>query len=294
MFAMKHIVAAMAGAAIALVAPAVIALADTDIWVPGNTDCTGSGYIHAGANPTSPRNTNIPVAYSTCDGSFAPFMGSTTPPDAIAQGVDATRKVWDANCASGVEHCVLHGFSLGAPIVSIVGTDVGADKPGSNTHVITEGNAWGQPGVFGGKPGIVGVGINIGAPVVGLPLQVPQVAGSENRFNVNDGFADDATQQPQAEITNLSLLNGADLNGDGVQDIPPQHYIQTGNPTAEFHTSDGVRQEVYGDPLPGVVAPQDNPLVNPELTPVHSLVPSFVGELPCPDGTFTPGDASCA
>lgn len=292
MFTIKHIFAAMAGAAIAFVAPAVIALADTDVWVGGNTDCTGQAYMHAGANPTSPRNTNIPVAYSTCDGSFAPFLGSTRPDVAIDQGVTATRRVWDANCATGLEHCVLHGFSLGAPVVTIVGTQVGADQPGSNTHIITEGNAWGQPGVFGGKPGIVGIGINIAAPVIGLPQQIPQVSGSENRFNVNDGFADDATQQPQAEITDLSLVNGADVNGDGVQDIPAQHYIQTGTPTAEFHTNDGVRQEVYGDPLPGVVPPQDNPLVNPELVP-HLDVPSFFGELPCPGGYWTPNDSPC-
>lgn len=292
MFTKKYILVAMAGAAASLVAPAVMALADTDIWVGGNTDCTSQGYMHSGANPTSPENVNVPVVYGTCDGDFAPFLGSTRADDAIAQGVDATRQVWDVHCASGVEHCVLHGFSIGAAPVTIVGKQVGADGPGSNTHVITEGNAWGQPGVFGGKPGIVGVGVNIGAPFTGVPLHIDQVAGSENRFNVNDGFADDATQQPQAEITNLSLLNGADTNGDGVKDIAPQHYIQTGKPVAEFRTNDGVRQEVYGDPLPGVQPPQDNPLVNPELAP-HLPVPSFFGELPCQGGYFTPGDSPC-
>lgn len=252
-----------------------LANADVDIWVPGNTDCTGQGYMNAGANPTSPGNVNVPVAYSTCDGSFAPFMGSTTPPDALNQGVDATRAAWNQWCADGTQHCVLHGFSLGAPIVTMVGNDVGADKLGSNTHVITEGNAWGAPGVLGGKPGFIGGFINIGAAVVGLPPQIPQVAGSENRFTPNDAFAANSGQPPWAEITQLSVINGADVNGDGVQDIAPQHFIQTGDPTAEFHTSDDVRQEVYGDPLPGVIPPQDNPLVNPELTPQLPDLPQF-------------------
>lgn len=278
--------------------------ADVDIWVPGNTDCTGQGYAHAGANPTSPDNTNVPVAYSTCDGSFAPFMGSTTPPDAIAQGVAATRAKWDQYCASGAEHCVLHGFSLGAPIVTIVGNDVGADKIGSNTHIITEGNAWGTPGVFGGKPGLLGVGINIGAQAVGLPLEIPQLAGSENRFTPNDAFAANSGQTPAGEITQLSCINGCG-------DVPPQHFIQQGDPTAEFHTADDVRQEVYGDPLPGVIAPQDNPLVNPELVPQVPLAPvapvladpfeamtqQFAGVPPCfaPDGAQyrTPAGVGC-
>lgn len=246
-----------------------------DIWTGGNTDCTSQNYMHTGANPTSPANLNIPVAYGACDGSFAPFLGSMRANDAMNQGVDALTRIWKDNCSSGVEHCVMHGFSLGAPIVTIVGNNVGADQPGSNTHVITEGNAWAQPGVFGGKPGPIGFWINVGVPFTGLPLRIPQVSGSENRFNVNDGFADDATQNASAETTNLSLLNGADTNGDGVQDIPPQHWIQTGDPVAEFRTDDNVRQEVYGDPLPGVVPPQDNPVVNPELTPALPALPDL-------------------
>lgn len=280
--------------AVAALYGAGAASADTEIWVGGNTDCTSELYMNAGANPV-PGSNNVPVVYGTCDGDFAPFMGSTRAPDAIQQGVDGTRAAWDANCSAG-QRCTLHGFSIGAAPAAIVGTDVGADGlGGSNTHVITEGNAWGQLGVFGDKPGIVGVGINIGAPFAGVPLNIAQVPGSENRFNVNDGFADDATQPPWAEITDLSLLNGADFNGDGVQEIPPQHFIQTGEPVATFTTSDGVQQKVYGDPLPGVIAPQNNPLVNPELAPepVRSDTPSFFGELPCPDGKFTPDIQPC-
>lgn len=273
------------GCAIALFC-AGSAHADTHIWVGGNTDCTSQGYMHAGTNP-NPADNNVPVTYGTCDGDFAPFLGSTTPPDAIQQGVDGTRAAWDANCSAG-QRCVLHGFSVGAAPVSIVGNDVGADKPGSNTHVITEGNAWGQPGVFGGQPGLLGVGINIGAPVVGVPTHIDQVPNSENRFTPNDGFAANSGQTPVGEITQLSCINGCG-------NVPPQHFIQTGSPTATFTTSDGVHQEVYGDPLPGVIAPQDNPVVNSAV--VQSAVPSFFGELPCvaPDGGsyFTPAGQGC-
>jgi hypothetical protein len=288
----KYILAGMVGVALSFGAPAVLALAQTDIWVGGNTDCTSQGYMHADGNPIAGHN-NVPVAYGTCDGDFAPFLGSTTASDAIAQGVAATHQAWDANCANTSESCTLHGFSIGAASASIVANDVGADKPGSNTHLITEGNAWGQPGVFGGKPGFIGFWINVGAPFAGVPLHVDQVAGSENRFNVNDGFADDATQAPNVEIVNLSCLNHCD-------DLPPQHFIQSGSPAATFKTNDGVKQEVYGDPLPGVIPPQDNPVVNPELTPtapVTSAVPSFFGEAPCVADNggqyFTPGDSPC-
>jgi hypothetical protein len=280
----KYVLAAMIGAAASFGAPAVMALAQTDIWVGGNTDCTSSSYQHASSNEQLGRH-SVAVQFGTCDGDFAPFLGSTRADDAISQGVTATRQAWDANCGNGIEECTLHGFSIGAAPATIVANDVGADRPGSNTHLITEGNAWGQPGVFGGKPGPIGFWINVGAPATGVPLRIPQVAGSENRFNVNDGFADDALQQPQAEIQNLSCLNGCDGQ-------PPQHYIQNGTPTASFTTDDGVKQVVYGQPFPGVVAPQDNPAVNPELAP-RLDVPEFVGELPCSDGKFTPGDAPC-
>lgn len=181
----------------------------------------------------------------------------------------------------------------------MVGTDVGADKPGSNTHLVTDGNAWGRPGVFGGTPGIVGVGVNIGAPFVGAPVHIGQVSGSENRFGVNDAWANDAGQPLPAEITEFSTINGADTNNDGVQDIPPQHIVPSGVPTDTFVTPDGVTQEVFGTPLPGVLNPADNPVLNPPLppAPVTSAMSSFFGELPCvaPSGAqyFTPGDAPC-
>lgn len=282
----KYILAGMVGLALSFGAPAVVALADTNIWVGGNTDCTSQGYMHAGGNPV-PGTNNVPVVYGTCDGDFAPFLGSTDAGVAIGQGTVATKQAWDANCSAG-QRCTIHGFSIGAAPAAIVGNQVGADQPGSNTHVITEGNAWGEPGVFGGQPGFVGTFINIGAPVISVPLHIDQVPNSENRFNPNDGWADNSGQPPWAEITQLSCINGCG-------NIPPQHYIQTGTPTAEFTTSDGVHQKVYGDPLPGVIAPQDNPLVNDQLA--HSVVPSFFGEAPCvaADGSqyFTPGEAPC-
>lgn len=271
----KYILAVMVGLALLFGTPAALALADTHLWDGGNTDCTSKIYMNAGTNP-NPADNNIPIAYGGCDGSFAPFLGSVNAGDAINQGVVNTRAAWDQFCSHG-ERCVIHGFSLGAPIATIIGNDVGADGLGrSNTHIITEGNAWGVPGVNGGKPGLIGVGINIGEPFVSVPLQIPQVPGSENRFTPNDAFAANSGQPMSAEITQLSVINGADTNGDGVQDIPPQHWIQTGTPTATFTTNDNVKQEVYGDPLPGVIAPQDNPVVNPELLP---QIPNFIPDM---------------
>jgi len=257
----KPFVYSLCGAALGLITYASMgtAHADTHIVVGGNTDCTSQGLTNTLAAQGQLQGDPVPVVYGTCDGSFAPFVGSTLASDAINQGVVATRQAWDANCSNG-ERCVLEGFSIGAAPVTIVGNDVGADQPGSNTHVITDGNAWGAPGVFGGLPGVVGVGINVGAAVITVPLHIDQVSGSENRFNVNDAWAADSAQPPWAEITDLSTLNGAG-------DIPPQHTVPSGEPTATFTTNDGVTQEVYGQPFFGVIPPQDNPLVNPELLP---------------------------
>lgn len=271
--------------------------AATHLWFGGNTDCTSQSYMNAGGNP-NPSDNNVPIAYSTCDGSFAPFLGSTSAPDAIQQGVDAGRAAWDQFCSHG-ESCTLHGFSVGAAPAAIVGNEVGADAPGSTTHVITEGNAWGAPGVFGGKPGFIGGFINLGAPFAGVPTHIDQVPNSENRLNVNDGWGDNSGQPPWAEITQLSCINGC---GDN----PPQHYIQTGEPVASFTTNDGVHQEVYGDPFPGVVPPQDNPIVNPELLPaappvladpMDAFQQQMAGLPPCvaPDGGtyFTAAGLGC-
>lgn len=289
----------LVAAALAVFYGAGVASADTDIWVGGNTDCTSQGYMEAGANPP-PGTNNVPVVYSTCDGSFAPFLGSTRADEAIRQGVEGTRREWNRWCSSG-QTCRLHGFSVGAAPVAIVGNDVGADTPGSNTHVITEGNAWGYSGVFGeAPPGFVGFWINVGAPAIGVPLEVAQVPNSENRLNPNDGWANNSGQTPWGEITQLSTLNGVDTNGDGVQEIPPQHFIQTGEPTAVFRSPDGVEQKIYGEPFPGVVAPQNNPLVNPPpvlADPMEAFGQQMAGMPPCiaPDGGEyrTPAGVGC-
>lgn len=237
---------------------AAFASADTHIVVGGNTDCQSTG-IMAVKQAQNPGDNFVPVAYGTCDGDFAPFVGSTTPNDAYNQGVSATQAAWDDNCSQG-QKCILEGFSYGDAPVSAVGTNVGADKPGSNTHVITNGNAWGETGSLGPTPGLLGAGTKIGAPVIGVPLNIPQVAGSENRNNVNDFWGDDAGQPVWAEGTMAGEING-DNNG-----TPPQHNIPDGDPTATWVSSDGVTQESYGQPLPGVVPPQDNPVVDTSNT----------------------------
>lgn len=235
------------------------ASADTHILVGGNTDCTSQGLLNVKAAQGDLQGNPVPVSYGDCSGDFGPFVGGMAPNVAIQQGVDATRAAWNQYCSNG-DRCVIEGFSIGAAPVSIVGNDVGADKPGSNTHVVTDGNAWGKLGVFGPQPALVGSFIKIGAPVIGVPVNIPQVAGSENRFGVNDGWADNSGQPPWAEITQLSTINGAG-------DVPPQHFVPDGAPTGTFVTDDGVTQESYGDPLFGVVPPADNALVDPNLVP---------------------------
>jgi hypothetical protein len=246
------------------------ASADTHIIVGGNTDCTSQGLANTIAAQGRLQGDPVPVAYGTCDGDFAPFSGSTTPNDAFNQGVAATRAAWDQHCANG-SRCVIEGFSYGdAPAIQVA-SDVGADQPGSNTRLITNGNAWGDPGVFGPTPGPIGVGINVGAAVIGVPANLPVVPNSENRNDVNDAYGSNGGQPPWAEITQLSTINGADTNGDGVQDIPPQHNVPNGPITGSYVDENNVTNNFYGDPLPGVVPPADNPVVNPPVP--DALVP---------------------
>lgn len=258
--------------------------ADTHIVVGGNTDCRSLGLMQTKIDQGDVRGELVPVAYGTCDGDFAPFLGSTPANVAIDQGVAATRQAWNDHCSDG-SRCTLEGFSLGDAPVSIVGNDVGADQPGSNTHVVTNGNAWGDPGVFGPTPGPIGVFVNIGAPFASAPTDIPVVPNSENRNGYNDAWGANGGQPPWAEITQLSTING------GANGLPPQHYVPSGEPAGSYVDENGVDNKFYGEPFPGVIPPEGNPVVNPPA--VHLDVPSFPGELPCEGGYFTPGDAPC-
>lgn len=271
---------------------AATASADTHIVVGGNTDCTSQQLVDTLAAQGRLQGNPVPVAYGTCDGDFAPFLGSTTPGDAFNQGVAATRGAWDANCANTAQRCVIEGFSYGDAPVLQVGSDVGADQPGSNTHVITNGNAWGDPGIFGPTPGAVGGFVKLGATFIGVPDHLPVVPNSENRNLVNDGWGSNGGQPPWAEITQLSTILGA--NG-----LPPQHAVPDGPVTSSYVDENDVTNNFYGEPLPGVISPADNPIVNPPagVESVRNTAASFFGEAPCfaADGSqyFTPGDASC-
>src|SRR6201993_68179 len=185
-----------------------LAHADTHILVGGNTDCSSQVLLQTKIAQNDLQGDPVPISYGTCDGDFAPWVGSTPANVAIQQGVDATLQAWQDNCSAG-QRCVIEGFSIGAAPVSIVGNQVGADQPGSNTHVITDGNAWGQLGAFGGpNPGPLGNAAKTGGPVfTGVPVDVPQVAGSENRVGVNDFWADDSGQNINGENEMASCIN---------------------------------------------------------------------------------------
>lgn len=232
--------------------------ADTNIYVGGNTDCTGQGII-ADKQAQGDYNysaTNIPIAYGACDGSFAPFLGSVPMNVAVDQGTAATVQAWRDNCQGQVPgKCTLEGFSLGAVVVSNAGNQVGADKPGSTTHVITDGHAYGDPGVVGDTPNFVGGFVKAAGPAFGIVTDVPAVPGSENRGNINDFFYNGGNQNPGDQIAMGSCINGCGA-------VPPQHEIP--DPAAQHDTyvsDDGVTQEVFNTAgaFPGVVNPADIP-----------------------------------
>lgn len=229
-----------------------IASADTHILVGGNTDCTSQQLLQIKNEQRDVHGTPVPIEYGDCVGDFAPFLGSVNMTDAVQQGVDATQAAWDQNCSTG-QRCTLEGFSIGAPVVSIVGDNVGADRPGSNTHVVTDGNPYGTPG-FMGPNSQLGDVVKPMAAGFGVVSDAPIVAGSENRFNVNDFWANGGGQTVGAVINQGTAINGIpDL-------LPPQHEVP--NPDALHDTyvdENGVTNEVYGEPLAEVVNPADQP-----------------------------------
>jgi hypothetical protein len=201
------------------------ASADTHIYVGGTGDCS-SQQAMAQANPS---DTNIPVIYPTC-------------PNTIEGGVTAATQAWNDNCTAG---CTLEGVSLGAAVVSIVGQNVGADQPGSTTHVVTDANPWGEPGLLSTPSWLDGIADQVTGATPGMT--VSQVPGSINRFNVNDLLADGGHQSSLGQF--MMLL---DIGGAWGQ---PGHSVPTGQPTNTFATPDGVTQEVYGSPLLWVAPP---------------------------------------
>lgn len=260
------------GVGVAAAAPVVAAFlslftsatasADTHIYDGGNTDCTGQKMVdHKKANGDYDYGANnIPITYGSCAGNFAPFQGDMPMNVAVDQGVNATVQAWKDNCQGRpAEKCVLDGFSFGAIVVSISGDQVGADKPGSNTHVITEGHGYGESGIVGDGSWDGPAILAAGAPF-GIVQNVPAVPGSENRFKINDFFANGGPQNLGDQIAMGSTALGT-TNPDGSPGLPPQHAIPTGTPDTTYVSDDGVTQEVFNtaDAFPGVVNPVDVP-----------------------------------
>jgi hypothetical protein len=234
--------------------------ADVHILDGGNTDCTSQGFLATKQSQSdyNPNDTYIPVAYGDCSGDFAPFLGGMRAPDAIAQGTANTQAVWDANCSAG-QRCTLEGFSLGDAPVTNVGNNVGADALGvnPNTHVITNGNGWGETGFLSDSSNPVDVAERGAAnAATGVLVDVPQVPGSENRNFTNDIWGNGGDQPPWAQITQVSTINGDPNTG-----LPQHAAPDVGQPHNTFTTDDGVTQEMFPGQgtYPGVVDPSTIP-----------------------------------
>jgi hypothetical protein len=225
------------------------AQADTHIYVGGNGDCDSSQFVNGekAAGQYDPKANNIAITYPVaCPGTPILFVDPAYN-DRIQGAVAEAQKTWDANCTNPLQHCTLEGVSLGSGVVSIVGTNVNADGPSSNTHVITDANPWGAPGFAGANRGVL---LDAVDAVIGFPTDIPQVAGSESRLELGDFISDGAQQSLPVQI-NMYLQLGTN------------HTLPIGAPNNTFMTSDGVTQEVFeqGTPIDGVINPADNPAI---------------------------------
>lgn len=195
---------------------------------------------------------------------------------------------------------VMEGHSLGDFVVSQAGDAIRIQNGGvipPNLHVITNGNAYGDSGIAN-DPGFGGQIFNVAAPFLGMPQDIPQMG--VNRTGINDIWGNSADQWPQTQIAQVASV--------GQNHFPP-------NPVDKHETyiTQGVAgpvvNEIYGvgeNPVTAAANVNGTPIPPPVdaffdgFFPVHdpavvarSSEPSFVGELPCPGGYFTAGNAPC-
>jgi hypothetical protein len=246
------------GLAVAFFVNTGTASADTHILIGGNTDCTSQGLLATKQAQGDVKGTPVPVHYGDCAGDFAPWVGGTTPQAAIADGVNNAQAVWDQYCSAG-QTCTIEGFSLGDAPAAIVANNVGADGLGGapNTHLITNGNAWGEYGFLSESDNPMNVTERgLAGAFTGIPTSIPQVPGSENRNFTNDAWGNGGDQAPWAQITQAATINGDPSTG------LPQHAVpDPTQPHATVTTDDGVTQEVFPGQgtYPGVIDPSPLP-----------------------------------
>lgn len=289
-------------AAVAALYGAGAASADTHVCIGGYTD------------PDSQILANVKEMYGDpCDVQIhwpaalgVPGVDATNTQGSLDVGVPATvQAYYDAGGGNGAP-VRLDGHSLGALVSEQAGDAIRIQNGGTippNLTVIASGNVYGDSGLQH-DPGVGGIVFDVAKPMFGMPQDIPQMG--INRNDLFDIYGNGANQMPQTQIADASTIPwnhvAPDPNlphetyfsdNDSDPATPPvqnEIYNRTGeqNPISAAAAANGTPVDPATDAFLDVTFPVNNP-----AEVAHSDVASFFGELPCPGGYFTPGDAPC-
>jgi hypothetical protein len=273
------------------------ASADAHVCISGAGDTTSEGLANEKAAQGDPCD--VPIQWPADVAHVQSSLDVAVPA--------AVKAYYDAGGAQGTKVTV-EGWSLGSIAASQTGDAIRVQNGGKvpeNLTVITNGNPYGDSGMANDN-GVAGVIYKVAAPFVGAPETVPQMG--INRNNRFDPWGNTAGQPPQSQIAQIGAVgqnhmipdprtkHDSYVTHDPVtdSDVRNEVYNPTGeqNPISAAADTAGTPVDPASSAFLDVTFPVSNPADDP-LATIKSDVPSFPGELQCPGGYFTPGDAPC-
>jgi hypothetical protein len=273
--------------------------ADT-ILISGHDDGDCWGYVQqlgdqqTGVVPPGTTPLNLPPGVSCANYSaqMAPLEGQwISTEDSTNEGAQRAYDICaDIQGRRPGAQCTFRAFSEG----TLAGAKVQwreVNEGNTRTNLVTDGDAIGSTNLL--KAPIVQnplVGsLACSNPTDNVPVSInpngipcmDAPPNTERYYSKYDPFANGNQDNP------VALLNDA-FNAD-------EHSIQNPNdPHVDFKGPNGELNHVFdvNDPDPVPFAPIDTHIPDSQQ-PVRSQTPSFPGELQCPGGYYTPGDAPC-
>lgn len=210
---------------------------ETNIYVGGNMDPTSQLPVDAAIaqGRYDHNDNNIRTNYSA---SIAP-LGPVRMDQSIAEGSQKVYDSWNAN--RNDEKVRMECFSLGAAVCDVVASRIAQESGGAlpgNLEIIRNGDGYGTVGIVNhpaaklfepiAKPIMEGM--------IGIPMNIPQTAGTTHRFDAKDLWGAGGSQ-------GLNIFGLMDM----ALKIPQNHRIpDPREPKVTFVDKFGVKNEIYG------------------------------------------------
>lgn len=210
---------------------------ETNIYVGGNADPVSQLPVDAAIQQGrfDPNDNNIQIHYPASIGPLGPVRMDASIADGAPKVVDA----WRAN--RNDEKVRIDCFSLGAAVCNVAAAQIAAESGGAlpgNVEVVRNGDGYGATGIVNHP--LARTFAPIAKPImedmIGIPMSLPQVPGTINRFDINDIWANGGAQG--MDIGALIAM---------VSTIPQNHRIpDPREPHVTFIDKFGVINEIYG------------------------------------------------